>query len=145
MSNCQFIDNMLCSGVKHLQFYKYRKWYYCLCCWCVVLRTARFCRKVNVRCQKVRGPSHLDYIMFMQRLRAHSQSSKRIGIWIKCVNWLVGISSFLLRSGGDQLKKSPCIKDLNCCILKESKQRLIWLLHSLQKFPINGIMDLLLF
>ena len=35
---------------------------------------------------------------------------------------------------GDQLKKSPCIKDLNCCILKESNQRLIRLLHSLQSF-----------
>ena len=46
---------------------------------------------------------------------------------------------------GDQLKKSPCIKDLNCCILKESKQRLIRLLHSLQSFPINGIMDQLLY
>ena len=34
----------------------------------------------------------------------------------------VGLSSFWHRTRGDQLKKSPCIKDLNFCKLKESKQ-----------------------
>ena len=47
---------------------------------------------------------------------------------------LTGFSSFWHWTRGHQLKKSPFIKDLNCCILKESKQRLIWLLHSLQSF-----------
>ena len=42
------------------------------------------------------------------------------------MNWPIESLAFhRFGTRGDQLNKSPCIKDFNCFILKESKQRLI--------------------